>query len=59
MPEPSEKGQEILDLVSTTLNQDRRSGLSEMLRSVARAVDAYGCILWQETPLSRLDDDPP
>ncbi len=59
MPEPPEKGQEILDLVSTTLNQDRRSGLSEMLRSVARAVDAYGCILWQETPLSRLDDHPP
>lgn len=60
MPEPlHEKGQEIFDLVSTALSQDRRSGLTEMLRSVAQTVGANGCILWQQTPFSRLADYPP
>jgi len=53
----SEAGREILDLVSTALAQEERSGLSEMLRSVARAVNADGCILWQITPFSRLKEE--
>src|SRR3989440_6911470 len=30
-----------------------------MLRAIAEAVDAYGCVLWQVTPASKLDADPP
>lgn len=35
------------DVVATALGQSKLSGLSEVLRSVAEAVDAYGSILWQ------------
>jgi GAF domain-containing protein len=48
-----------LDLLSAALRQDHRTGISEMLRALTQAVDATGCILWQETPLSRLDQEPP
>lgn len=48
-----------LNLLSTALRQDHRTGISEMLKAIAQAVEATGCILWQETPLSRFDQEPP
>lgn len=50
---------QILDFVSTALSQDKFSGLSAMLRSIAEAVNAYGCVLWQVIPGSKLDENPP
>jgi len=48
----------IVELVSTALRQDKLSGISEMLRTVAEAINAYGAILWQVTPGSDLDASP-
>src|ERR671924_419073 len=53
------KGTGIVELVTTALAQERRAGISEMLRVVAQAVAANGCILWQVAPFSRLNQDPP
>lgn len=47
---PSIDGEPILDLIATALGQEELSGLCEMLEGIARVSDAYGCILWQETP---------
>jgi signal transduction histidine kinase len=46
---------EILDFVSTALSQDKFSGLSAMLRTIAEGINAYGCVLWQVTPGSKLN----
>ena len=40
----------VSDLVMVALAQEKRAGLSEVLHTVADAVSAEGCILWQETP---------
>ena len=40
-------------LVATALSQSRLSGLSEMLKSIAETMDAYGSILWQVAPDSQ------
>lgn len=45
----------LINFVSTALRQDKLSGLSEMLRAIAEAVDAYGCVLWQVAPGSNLE----
>ncbi|MFO1431008.1 MAG: GAF domain-containing protein [Candidatus Competibacteraceae bacterium] len=49
----------IVKLVNTALRQTERAGLSEMLGAIAQAVEAERCILWQVTPVSRLEDEPP
>jgi signal transduction histidine kinase len=46
-------------LVKTALEQSKLSGLSEMLKNIAQAVDAQGCILWQVAPEANFDADPP
>ena len=48
----------LINFVSTALRQDKLSGLSEMLRAIAEAVDAYGCVLWQVAPGSNLEANP-
>jgi GAF domain-containing protein len=40
----------IANIVLTALDQRSLAGLSIMLKSIAEAVDAYGCILWQTVP---------
>jgi signal transduction histidine kinase len=49
----------VINFVSTALQQNKLSGLSEMLRAIAEAVDAYACVLWQVAPNAKLDADPP
>jgi signal transduction histidine kinase len=49
----------IAALVSESLNQSTLSGLSEILKSISNAVNAYGCILWQVAPTVALDANPP
>ncbi|HMV50705.1 MAG TPA: GAF domain-containing protein, partial [Blastocatellia bacterium] len=48
----------ITDLVLTALEQRRLSGLSELLRLITKATNAYGCILWQVVPGLDLQADP-
>jgi signal transduction histidine kinase len=45
----------IVDLVSMGLGQNKISDLPEMLKTIARSVDAFGCILWQVAPSPVLD----
>jgi len=52
-------GQYVRKLVETALGQDRLSGLDEMLKCIAQSLDADGCILWEATPDSGLDANPP
>jgi GAF domain-containing protein len=47
---------EVASLVNVALNQSKFSGLSEMLKGIAEAMNAYGCILWQVAP--SLDGNP-
>lgn len=49
----------LAELVSSALSQSKLSGLSTMLSSIARAVNAYGCILWQVAPGADLEAAPP
>ncbi len=49
----------ILTLVTTALNKNALSGLSEMLRVIAEAMNSYGCILWQVAPGADLNSHPP
>jgi len=49
----------LTDFVSLALAQNSRSGLAEILKSIAQAVDAYGCVLWEVAPGSNFDADPP
>jgi signal transduction histidine kinase len=42
------------ELVTTALGQRKLSGLSDMLKGIAKALDSYGCILWQVAPGSRV-----
>ncbi|MCI0488511.1 MAG: GAF domain-containing protein [Blastocatellia bacterium] len=55
----SEPSAHVMALVSTALKQDSLAGLSEMLKCIAEAVDADGCILWELAPGSDLKSDPP
>lgn len=48
----------VINFVSTALRQDKLSGLHELLRAIAEAVDAFGCVLWQVTPGSDLNSTP-
>ncbi len=60
--EPTMSGnadEKVINFASTALRQDKLSGLSEMLRAIAEAVDAWGCVLWQVAPGSKLDATPP
>src|ERR1041385_6569014 len=55
-----DKGPSLLaDFVSLALNQSDRSGLSAILRSIAKAVNSYGCVFWEVAPGSNFDADPP
>jgi len=49
----------ITELVSRALRQDKLAGISIMLRNIAEAVNAFGCILWQVAPGANLNSDPP
>jgi hypothetical protein len=49
----------VINFASTALRQQKLSGLSEMLKAIAQAVHACGCVLWQVTPGSKLDVNPP
>jgi signal transduction histidine kinase len=57
-PARSSEG-ELIGLVTEALQQDRLSGLSQVLMSIARTVDAYGCILWEAWPDSVFDPTAP
>lgn len=47
------------ELVDIALRQTRLAGLSKVLQFIADWFTADGCILWEETPDSRLTDCPP
>jgi hypothetical protein len=47
------KGTGIVELVTTALAQERRAGISEMLRVVAQAVDAVGSTRSTLSPVQR------
>ncbi|HEV7892636.1 MAG TPA: GAF domain-containing protein [Pyrinomonadaceae bacterium] len=49
----------LMEVTSTALSQGELSGLSEMLKRIAEAVQAYGCILWEVAPGTKLESDPP
>jgi signal transduction histidine kinase len=49
----------LLEVTSTALRQGELSGLSAMLRCISEAVKAYGCILWEVAPGSKLEDADP
>jgi signal transduction histidine kinase len=48
----------ITDLVSTALNQNKLAGVPVMLQTIAQAVNAFGCILWQVAPGADLKANP-
>lgn len=48
-----------LQVVETALSQDETSGMVAVLRAVAEAFEAHGCILWEQHPTSDLDATPP
>ncbi|MGH9429382.1 MAG: GAF domain-containing protein, partial [Terriglobia bacterium] len=50
VPRPTSRAPHITALVATALAQTNLSGLSEMLKRIAEAMNAYGCILWRVTP---------
>src|SRR5437660_12635516 len=59
-PQTPDKGTALLsDFVSLALNQSDRSGLSAILRSIAEAVNAYGCVFWEVAPGPNLQAYPP
>lgn len=45
----------LTDFVSLALTQNSRSGLTEILKFIAEAVNAYGCVLWEVAPGSDFD----
>src|SRR5215213_6048368 len=49
----------LTDFVKLALEQNSRSGLSEILKYIALAVDAYGCVLWEVAPGSDFGEAPP
>jgi len=49
----------VRELVMTALGQTKLAGMSSVLQFIAESFDADGCILWEETPGSRLKADPP
>ncbi|MBA3804746.1 MAG: GAF domain-containing protein, partial [Acidobacteria bacterium] len=49
----------LTDFVTLALAQNSRSGLTEILKSIAQAVNAYGCVLWEVAPGSDFDANPP
>ncbi len=48
----------IARMVSTALRQKELSGIVEVLKRIAEAVDAYGCILWEAAPWAVLSRKP-
>lgn len=44
----------ISSLVITALKQEKLSGLPAILEKIGEAVNAYGCILWEVTPNTKL-----
>ncbi len=50
---------QISELVQAALDQKSLSGISEILRRVAEAMNAFGCILWQVDPEIDLENAPP
>lgn len=48
----------ISSLVITALGQSKLSGLSEMLKSIALSMNAFGAILWQVVPGTDLNKEP-
>jgi len=52
-------GAPLTSFVTLALDQKSRSGLSEILKNIALAVDAYGCVLWEVAPGSDFDAEPP
>jgi len=56
---PRTTADKVQDLVETALRQTQLAGLSTVLQFIAECFEADGCILWEQTPASRLKDDPP
>lgn len=52
---PEVKDSILLQLVSTALAQERPGGISTILGSIARSLDAYGCILWEMEPAGEVE----
>ena len=46
-------------LVQTAMAQRELSGISQMLRSIAQSLDAYGCLLWHPSDDSDFEASPP
>lgn len=49
----------LLELVSVALSQDNFAGYSLMLKTIAKAMNSYGCVLWEVAPNFDLTADPP
>ena len=58
-PEQLQTDDYLMEVVSTALGEEALSGLSEMLKCISKAVDAYGCILWEVAPGARLEGPNP
>lgn len=51
--------EQIASVVAEALRQEELVGIVEVLKHIAKAVDAYGCILWEVAPWADFDSDPP
>ncbi len=51
--------EQIASVVSTALRQKELFGIVEVLKHIAEAVDAYGCVLWEVAPWADFESDPP
>lgn len=49
----------LMEVVSKALREEALSGLSKMLECISKAVDAYGCILWEVAPGAKLEGPNP
>lgn len=56
---PRATADKVQELVEIALRQTQLAGLNTVLQFIAECFDADGCILWEQTPGSRLKADPP
>src|SRR5581483_12258819 len=59
MMQDLQNGEIITNIVAESLRQETLSGIVEILRMIAEAVDAFGCILWEVAPWAHLESDSP
>jgi hypothetical protein len=48
----------LISLISASLKQVDRSGLSAILKNIAETFESYGCVFWEVAPGSDLEKNP-